>query len=140
MAQDQVAQEVTLAHLEVQAGPAQIEYAAQYVREAAASLDLNLRHSRAAEGLPIEALQAIRANAQAKQAMSEALGRFNRAQSTCCRRWAACPSPQSSPSGSDSGLETQPGEGAQPQGSKDPELPKIKLLSPQGSYPKRGLG
>jgi len=97
MAQDQVAQEVTLAHLEVQAGPAQIEYAAQNVREAAASLDLNLRRSRAAEGLPIEALQAIRANAQAKQAMSETLARFNRAQFHLLQAVGSVPQPAIGP-------------------------------------------
>jgi outer membrane protein TolC len=80
IAQDKIAQEVTLAHLQIQAGQVQIAYAAQNVSEAAAALDLSLRRSRAAEGLPIEALQAIRANAQAKRAYLEAVATFNRSQ------------------------------------------------------------
>jgi outer membrane protein TolC len=80
IAQDKIAQEVTLAHLQIQAGQVQIAYAAQNVSEAAAALDLSLRRSRAAEGLPIEALQAIRANAQAKRAYLETVATFNRSQ------------------------------------------------------------
>lgn len=78
--QDQVIEQVIMAHMEAQSGLEQIRLAHANMVNALRSLELNLERTRAAEGLPIEALQAIRANAEAKRAHSQAIADFNRSQ------------------------------------------------------------
>ena len=75
-----VAQEVILARLEAMSSQAQIRLAFQNKHDSQASLKLNLERSRAALGLPIEALQAIRANAQANREYLQAVANYNRSQ------------------------------------------------------------
>ena len=80
MARDSVAEEVTVAWLQAREGRRQVELAVVNVAESLDSLDLNMRRIRGAEGLPIEALQAIQAAATARDAYLDAVGGFNRSQ------------------------------------------------------------
>ena len=77
---DRIAGEVAIAYQEVHDGRRQIEFAAENVEHAQRSLELNMARIRAAEGLPIEALQAVQAAADAREAFLEATLDYNRAQ------------------------------------------------------------
>ena len=77
---DRIAGEVAIAYQEVHDGRRQIEFAAENVEQAQRSLELNMARIRAAEGLPIEALQAVSAAADAREAFLEATLDYNRAQ------------------------------------------------------------
>ena len=80
MALDAVTQQVTIAHLEVRQGRRQVELAVENVDQSLNSLDLNMQRIHAAEGLPIEAMQAMRAAAEAQETYLESVSAFNRAQ------------------------------------------------------------
>ncbi|MEW6746609.1 MAG: TolC family protein [Planctomycetota bacterium] len=78
--QDEVAGEVGQAYWETTQRGEQLELARENLEASLQSLDLNLRRIRAGEGLPIEALQAIQAAAQARDHHLEAIVDFNRSQ------------------------------------------------------------
>jgi outer membrane protein TolC len=80
MALDAVSQQVTIAHLEVRQGRRQVDLAVENVDQSLNSLDLNMQRIHAAEGLPIEAMQAMRAAAEAQETYLESVSAFNRAQ------------------------------------------------------------
>ena len=65
----------------------------QNVAELLASLDLNMARIRGAEGLPIEALQAIQAAATARDTYLDAVGEFNRSQFFLLRAVGRAPRP-----------------------------------------------
>jgi len=65
----------------------------QNVAELLASLDLNMARIRGAEGLPIEALQAIQAAATARDTNLDAVGEFNRSQFFLLRAVGRAPRP-----------------------------------------------
>ena len=77
---DQISQEVTVAYQEVHNERRQMDFAVKGVEEAQRSLELNMARIRAAQGLPIEALQAIQAALTAQRAYLEATMDYNRAQ------------------------------------------------------------
>ncbi len=77
---DQIATEVTQAYHQVQANRKQIALAESNVQDALKSLDLNQQRIRALEGLPLEALQAVQAVAQANDAYLTAIVNYNQAQ------------------------------------------------------------
>ncbi len=74
------ASEVSVAWQESRLKKEQIALATRGVEESARSLDLNFRRIRGAEGLPIEALDAIRTAAAARRAQIDAVVGYNRAQ------------------------------------------------------------
>jgi len=78
-ARNVVVAEVTDAWHRVASRKRRIEIARRSVTESERSLDLNLRRIRGAEGLPIEALQAIDAADRARRAHLEAVVDYNRA-------------------------------------------------------------
>lgn len=80
MMRDAVAEQVTVSFFRVREGCRQVELAQSNVQESLRSLELNMRRIRCAEGLPIEALQAIQACATAREDYLESIGEFNRAQ------------------------------------------------------------
>jgi outer membrane protein TolC len=77
---DRVAREVVEAHAQVQSRQAQIATAQEGVQSAIASYDRNLDRIQNVQGLPIEALQAIQALAQARREYLRALVGYNEAQ------------------------------------------------------------
>jgi len=80
MVRDSVSEQVTVAYLQAREGRRQVELAMQNVEDSLQSLDLNLQRIHAAEGLPIEALQAFQASATARDAYLTSVGEFNRSQ------------------------------------------------------------
>ncbi len=77
---DQVAREVTEAHVQVRARQDQIAIAEQGVRVAADSYKLNIQRIDQAQGLPIEALQSVQAMDQARREYLRAVIDYNLAQ------------------------------------------------------------
>jgi outer membrane protein TolC len=82
---DQVAREVTEAHIQVRARSAQIAIAEQGVRAAMDSYRQNLARIEEAKGLPIEVLQSIQALAQAQREYLRSVIDYNAAQFTLYR-------------------------------------------------------
>ncbi len=93
LARDSVAEEVSLAHVQIREGRRQMEFAARTVAESLESLELNMRRIRGAEGLPIEALQAIDASAKAKDTYLATVAEFNRSQFRLLRAVGSAPRP-----------------------------------------------
>jgi len=93
MVRDSVAEEVTLAYLQAREGRRQVKLAMRNVAESLDSLDLNMARIRGAEGLPIEALQAIQAAATARDTYLDAVGEFNRSQFLLLRAVGRAPRP-----------------------------------------------
>jgi len=93
MVRDSVAEEVTVAYLQAREGRRQVELAMQNVAESLDSLDLNMARIRGAEGLPIEALQAIQATSTARDTYLDAVGEFNRSQFLLLRAVGRAPRP-----------------------------------------------
>ena len=77
---DEIARQVSVAFHRVQQRRVQLEAARAAVRAAQQSLELNLRRIRGAEGLPIEALDALRTLADAQKTYIEAVTAYNQAQ------------------------------------------------------------
>jgi len=94
MVRDSVAEQVTVAFLQAREGRRQVELAMQNVAESLDSLYLNMSRIRGAEGLPIEALQAIQAAATARDTYLDAVGEFNRSQFLLLRAVGRAPRPR----------------------------------------------
>jgi len=82
---DQVAREVTEAHAQVLQRKKRIAIAQDGITAAEKSLELNLKRIENAQGLPIEALQAVQALAAARLTYLNAVIDFNVAQFELCR-------------------------------------------------------
>lgn len=82
---DRVAREVTESHAQVTQRQARIEATRAGITAAEASYRLNLQRIENAQGLPIEALQAITALATARRAYLDAVIDYNIAQFDLCR-------------------------------------------------------
>lgn len=82
---DRIAREVVEAHTQVQARRKQIETARQAVQSAQSSFDQNMTRIRGGQGLPIEALQAVQALAQARREYLRTVTDYNIAQFTLHR-------------------------------------------------------
>jgi outer membrane protein TolC len=87
---DQVAQEVGEAYAQWRSRSKQIEPAAQGVRAAQSSYDLNLKRIRGGQGLPIEVLPSIQALAQARREYARAISEFNTSQFALHRAMGVC--------------------------------------------------
>lgn len=77
---DTVTEEVTVAYVRAREGRRQMELAVENVKESRISFDLNMQRVHGAEGLPIEALQALQAAAEAREAYIRSIADFNRSQ------------------------------------------------------------
>jgi outer membrane protein TolC len=77
---DQVAREITEAHVQVLARQKQIDVAERGVQAAAHSYELNIERIKEAKGLPIEALQSIQALDQARREYLRSVIDYNSAQ------------------------------------------------------------
>lgn len=77
---DRVATEIVTASTNVNSYLQQIDTAMKSVSTASKSYDRNYERVKAAEGLPVELLQAIRARAGALDAYTRAVGNYNRSQ------------------------------------------------------------
>ena len=77
---DEIAQQVSIAYARLRQRQLQLQAAQAGVRAAQRSLELNFKRIRGAEGLPIEALDALRTLASAQQRYIEAVTAYNRAQ------------------------------------------------------------
>jgi len=77
---DEIARQVVVAYHRLQERRLQVEAAHASLQAARKSLELNLRRIRGAEGLPIEALDALRALARAQNDYLAAVAAYNRAQ------------------------------------------------------------
>jgi outer membrane protein TolC len=93
---DQVAREVTEAHVQVQSRKGQMAIAEAGVKAATASYHQNLARIEDAKGLPIEVLQSIQALAQAQRELLRTVIDYNAAQFTLYR---ALGWPQKMPAG-----------------------------------------
>ena len=82
---DRIAQEVVESHGQVQSRRQRIEFAKSGIEAAQRSYDLNLQRIENAKGLPIEALQAVQALAQARRDYLNAVIDHNVAQMRLCR-------------------------------------------------------
>lgn len=87
---DQVSQEVSEAYAQWRSRSKQIEPAAQGVRAAQSSYDLNLKRIQGGQGLPIEVLQSIQALAHARREYARAVSEFNTAQFALQRATGVC--------------------------------------------------
>lgn len=77
---DEIARQVVVAYHRLQQRRTQVEAAHASLQAAQKSLELNLRRIRGAEGLPIEALDALRTLAAAERDYITAVAEYNRAQ------------------------------------------------------------
>ncbi|MCX7409117.1 MAG: TolC family protein [Planctomycetales bacterium] len=82
---DRIAQEVVEAHGQVESRRKRIELAKSGIEAAQRSYELNLQRIENAKGLPIEALQAVQALAQARRDYLNAVIDHNVAQMKLCR-------------------------------------------------------
>lgn len=82
---DRIAQEVVEAHAQVESRRKRIELTKSGIQAAERSYDLNLQRIENAKGLPIEALQAVQALAQARRDYLNAVIDHNVAQIRLCR-------------------------------------------------------
>lgn len=83
--QDQIAAEVRSAWHSVNAGRKRMELAQENVEEASRGLSMNLERIRGLEGLPLEAVQALNAVADARLTYLNAIVTYNKAQAELLR-------------------------------------------------------
>lgn len=77
---DRIASEIVVAHADVQSYRRQVDIAQGALDTAGASYELNSKRIQEGEGLPIELLQAISALTDARNAYTEAVANYHRAQ------------------------------------------------------------
>ena len=106
--EDQIRTQIVTAFADVQSFAAQIESTRQQISDAQDSYDRNLKRVRQGRGLPIELIQAIRAQATSLSAHTRSISRYNRSQFRLLHAIGTAPAVADDPAPPEAGENEQP--------------------------------